>query len=111
MASTAIILEPVLAPHPGVDPSPPSPSSAKLSELEGLRAWLAWWVVIGHSLVEAGWSDSYLPTVAKILLGQVLAVKLFIILSGFVITLLLDRQKQGYRDFITTRAFRIFPLY
>ena len=85
--------------------------SSKLIELEGLRGWLAWWVVIGHSLVEAGWNSAFLPTAGKLLLGQGFAVKIFIILSGFVITLLLDRQHQSYRAFITGRFFRIFPLY
>ena len=94
-------------------PSSTSALSApsKLPELERLRGWLASWVVLGHCIGEAGWNEEWLPTLGKLTLSPGLAVKIFIILSGFVITLLLDKGKANYREFITTRAFRIFPLY
>ena len=97
-------------PLPSAVPRPLA-AKAKLLEFEGLRGWLAWWVVVGHSLDESGWSASFLPTIGKLFMGQMFAVRIFIILSGFVITLLLDRQNRPYREFIATRAFRIFPLY
>jgi peptidoglycan/LPS O-acetylase OafA/YrhL len=94
-------------PASSTNPSAPQ----KLAELEGLRGWLAWWVVFGHFFIESGWNAEWLPTLCKLILSHPQAVKLFIILSGFVITLLLDKSKANYREFITTRAFRIFPLY
>jgi len=39
------------------------------------------------------------------------AVKVFFILSGFVIFLLLDQLSERYAPFIVRRAFRIFPIY
>jgi peptidoglycan/LPS O-acetylase OafA/YrhL len=39
------------------------------------------------------------------------AVDVFIILSGFVITNLLVRGREGYRTFLLRRFFRIFPVY
>jgi len=39
------------------------------------------------------------------------AVELFIILSGFVITYLLDKQGETYLQFIVRRFFRLFPVF
>jgi peptidoglycan/LPS O-acetylase OafA/YrhL len=40
-----------------------------------------------------------------------LAVNAFIVLSGFVITLLLVNRPESYRTFITRRLFRLMPVY
>jgi peptidoglycan/LPS O-acetylase OafA/YrhL len=40
-----------------------------------------------------------------------MAVNAFIVLSGFVITLLLVNRPESYRTFITRRLFRLMPVY
>ncbi|ALI03414.1 hypothetical protein AO353_20935 [Pseudomonas fluorescens] len=78
-----------------------------ISEFEGLRGILAVWVVIGHML--SGLSVSHnLPSPN---LWNTVPVQVFIILSGFVIFSLLDREHQRYRTFLTHRVFRLFPAY
>jgi peptidoglycan/LPS O-acetylase OafA/YrhL len=82
----------------------------RFDALEGARAWLAWTVVVVHVAVAtravglhevfgqasgaAGWS-----------------VSIFIAISGFVITHMIVTRPEGWRPYITRRAFRIFPLY
>lgn len=78
-----------------------------IPELEGLRGLLALWVVLGH------WATS-IPLSFKPLrqnLWDVQAVDVFIILSGFVITLLLRRESVGYARYLARRWFRIAPVY
>ncbi len=82
----------------------------RIPELEALRGLLALWVALGHVLRHTGYVDGELGPFA--LLGNPgLAVDVFIMLSGFVIFGLLDRQGQGYAPFIVARFFRLFPLY
>ncbi|MEE6416364.1 acyltransferase [Klebsiella quasipneumoniae] len=78
-----------------------------VEELEGLRGIMSLWVVVGHSLgclpqLRGGVS----PT-----LYNIFAVDVFIILSGFVIFFMINTKKQNYIEYITQRAFRIFPIY
>jgi peptidoglycan/LPS O-acetylase OafA/YrhL len=82
----------------------PTPERAKIASLEGLRGVMAWWVVLGHVSLALG---LHLPLVDD----NVLAVDVFILLSGFVIFLLLDRKRESWHAYILRRAFRIFPLY
>ncbi|NWF44262.1 acyltransferase [Hydrogenophaga sp. D2P1] len=79
--------------------------------IESLRAYMAWWVVIGHASHLGGWS-SYIPKpiVALIERGDI-AVNVFIIVSGFVITHLIQASKESYAPYLTRRFFRIFPIY
>jgi len=84
--------------------SHPTPERSKIACLEGLRGVMAWWVVLGHLSLALG---LHLPVIDD----NVLAVDVFILLSGFVIMLLLDRKREAYPAYITRRAFRIFPLY
>ncbi|MFN7110058.1 MAG: acyltransferase family protein [Brevundimonas sp.] len=84
------------------------PQAARPTErilpLEGARGIMAWWVVLGH----------YTHTVnfrQPILENNALAVDVFVILSGFVITLLIIRKREPYLKYIIRRAFRIFPAY
>lgn len=65
---------------------------------------MAWWVVIGHISLTAGWQ---LPLIDR----NTLPVDVFILLSGFVIALLIDKKSEPYAPYIVRRAFRIFPLY
>jgi peptidoglycan/LPS O-acetylase OafA/YrhL len=84
---------------------------AKITELEGLRGVLAAWVVIGHLFVLAGIRGAMLPPGVRLLERGALPVDLFIILSGFVIFMVLDRGKDSYGTFITRRFFRLYPAY
>ncbi|CAI8798959.1 acyltransferase family protein [Pseudomonas sp. IT-P176] len=78
-----------------------------VSEFEGLRGILALWVVVGHMM--SGLSESHaLPSAS---LWNTVPVQVFIILSGFVIFSLLDREQPSYRTFLIHRAFRLFPAY
>lgn len=65
---------------------------------------MAWWVVIGHISLALGWN---LPLVDR----NTLAVDVFILLSGFVIALLVERKQETYPHYIVRRAFRLFPVY
>ena len=78
-----------------------------IPELEGLRGLLALWVVFGH------WATSIQLSFRPLRqnLWDVQAVDVFIILSGFVITLLLSRSETSYRGYLVRRWFRIAPAY
>jgi peptidoglycan/LPS O-acetylase OafA/YrhL len=79
--------------------------------IESLRAYMAWWVVFGHAVQLSG-ARSFLPQpIAQTLLRNDMAVNVFIIVSGFVITHLLLSKREEYLPYITRRAFRIFPIY
>lgn len=83
----------------------------KLVPLESLRGLLALWVVVGH-VVSLTFSDQQLSKVHLGLLNQpILAVDLFIILSGFVIFFLLDNSRLSFGAFLIRRFFRLWPLY
>lgn len=78
--------------------------------LDGLRGLMCLWVVIGHSLTMAGIEldkDSFLGKI----IGHGLAVDVFFIISGFVITLLLLTKEMPYTKYLRQRALRIFPVY
>ena len=79
--------------------------SGFVPELHALRGALAFWVFAAHLLGDAE------GTLALRVLGAGgLAVDGFIMLSGFVITMTLRNGKVGYREFITRRFFRLFPV-
>jgi peptidoglycan/LPS O-acetylase OafA/YrhL len=84
----------------------------RIKEFEGLRGVLAWWVVIFHLYLWARVERGAVPQVIErmTLFGWV-SVDLFIILSGFVITLLIETQREGYGPFIVRRFFRLAPVY
>ena len=77
--------------------------------IEGLRAWLAWTVVIGHLAAYSPYS-SYGVAKALTKAGD-FAVVVFIIVSGFVITNLITIKREHYLTYITRRALRIYPAY
>jgi|CXWL01.1.fsa_nt_gi peptidoglycan/LPS O-acetylase OafA/YrhL len=78
-----------------------------ISEFEGLRGILALWVVIGHWATTI--SFSLYPLHHD--LWNVQAVDVFIILSGFVITMSLCTSNESYTQYLTRRWFRIFPAF
>lgn len=79
-------------------------------EIEGLRAWLAWFVVAWHLVQFFG-----LETRTELLgaAGGLAAtcVDVFIVISGFVITHLVVSRQEPWPQYITRRVFRIFPVY
>ena len=85
--------------------------SDRLQAIEGLRAYLALWVVVGHVLWAAGLERDGLSGFALLIRTPELAVDLFIIVSGFVIFLALDASKESYLQFVVRRFFRLFPLF
>ena len=76
----------------------------KIDELEGLRGIMAWWVVVGHLLQTLNLD---LPLLSR----NTLAVDVFIIISGFVISYLMAARREAYGPYILRRGFRLFPLY
>ena len=69
-----------------------------------LRVMLALFVVIDHS---GAFPGLHLP-------GAVFAVKIFFVISGFYMTMILNKKYIGsgsYTLFITNRFLRIFPIY
>ena len=92
-------------------------TSGRIDELDGLRGLLALWVAISHIVCWSGFSDpppSMLNTFRNFWIRFSYAggaVDTFIILSGFVITYLLHTRPQSYRQFLTGRFFRIYPVF
>lgn len=83
----------------------------KFEAIEGLRGWMAWWVVLGHALHVSGAGEFLPQTVAGLLTGGEMAVQVFMIVSGFVIAHLLMTKRQTYSKYIALRYFRIAPLF
>ena len=83
----------------------------KLVAIESLRGWMAWWVVFGHGLHLAGADQLLPPVVMKIIADGDVAVKVFVIVSGFVITHLVVMRRELYLSYLLRRAFRLYPIY
>jgi peptidoglycan/LPS O-acetylase OafA/YrhL len=83
----------------------------KIPEIQGLRGYLALWIVANHVLGFSGFSLYELNGIFKVLKSGHLAVNIFIIISGFAIFFLLDNKREDYKTFITRRFFRIYPLF
>lgn len=90
----------------------PGPMSARYDGLEGLRALMAGWVVIGHVGNFLGFylGVNALPWMKLALLTSV-PVNVFIALSGFVVFEMLRRKSVAYSQYIKSRFVRIFPIY
>lgn len=85
--------------------------SSRHESFESLRGWMAIWVFVTHFTTMAGFSLEKGQGLGKFLADGRHAVGVFIILSGFLITGIIERQEQSYGKFITRRFFRIFPAY
>ena len=89
----------------------PTRHHPKILPLESLRGLLAVWVlaahVAGRSLLDSQIAAARLNALTE----PLLPVYVFMILSGFVIFLLLDNERQGYLPFLLRRFFRLAPLY
>ncbi|GMM68925.1 acyltransferase [Alteromonas sp. MTD1] len=79
-----------------------------INGFDSLRGLMALWVAAAHTFMTF---DMNVPSSIKSVLNVAFAVDVFIILSGFVIFLLLDTQREKYVPFIVRRAFRLFPVY
>jgi peptidoglycan/LPS O-acetylase OafA/YrhL len=78
--------------------------------IDGLRAWLAWTVVLSHVFLLTA-ADLRVPVLQKLDNAADQAVSVFIIISGFVITHLILEKKEAYLPYITRRVLRIYPVY
>lgn len=78
--------------------------------IEGLRGWLAWIVVLSHIGITAG-ARLATARIERIEATGDDSVRVFIIISGFVITHLLLTKRETYADYIARRFLRLFPVY
>jgi peptidoglycan/LPS O-acetylase OafA/YrhL len=87
----------------------------RVDELDGLRGLLATWVAVSHMFCWTGFCDrTTSPLFSNFFSGFFYAqpaVQTFIILSGFAIAFLLEKQKESYWPFMRGRFFRIYPTY
>lgn len=85
------------------------PSKSKILGLEALRGYMALWVFASHLLQMSG--DRLTTGGWATLANAQYAVQTFMILSGYVIALVLNRNTESYSQFITRRFFRIYPVF
>lgn len=78
--------------------------------LTGARGWLSWTVVLSHLLLFPGVVGQFGQLKLIQDLGDI-AVRVFIILSGFVITHLIVEKKEAYAPYLIRRFMRIYPVY
>ncbi|MCR6657613.1 MAG: acyltransferase [Opitutus sp.] len=86
-------------------------ASGKITEFDGLRALLAMLVVSSHLLIYSGVTPGMVWKPLRWLTMGGMAVDVFIILSGFVIFLLLDRARETPGVYLWRRFMRLFPAY
>jgi peptidoglycan/LPS O-acetylase OafA/YrhL len=80
----------------------------RFPELEGLRAYFALTVVVGHIFEFMPYK---LPGPIKTVLSPGYPVQNFMVLRGFVITHLLIVKQEAYSAYLTRRAARLLPIY
>jgi peptidoglycan/LPS O-acetylase OafA/YrhL len=85
--------------------------SQHLALLDGLRAYLASWVLVCHVMWVSGYECDNLDGACAVICRGVHAVDVFVLLSGFVIFKLLDARTETYGLFIVRRFLRLFPAY
>ncbi len=83
----------------------------KIEGLEGLRGYMAIWVWITHVTTMAALPLNKNTGWGRILANGDLAVGVFIMLSGFVISASVLNANTKYSEYITRRALRLFPAY
>jgi peptidoglycan/LPS O-acetylase OafA/YrhL len=86
----------------------------RVPSLDGLRAISILMVVYSHALIACGFPD--VPAETKWVFNGSLGVKIFFVISGFIITSLLlkeerDRGRISLRRFYQRRILRIVPVY
>ncbi len=86
-------------------------STPRLGSVEGVRGYLALWVVACHAMWASGYEPAMLSGLPKLLRQGDLAVEVFVIISAFVIFMLLDTKRMSFGQFIVRRFFRLFPLF
>ncbi len=69
------------------------------------------WVILSHTVTMAGIHVYKNTGIGKLLANGGIAVDVFVILSGFVICLILNKKKEAYAPYLARRALRIFPIY
>src|SRR5580700_3890726 len=86
----------------------------RIGLFESLRGLLSFWVLFAHIGLFAGLT----PDVGGLLkpleyfnYTAGYAVFVFMILSGFVISFLLDKKHESYGRFIFRRFFRLYPVF
>jgi peptidoglycan/LPS O-acetylase OafA/YrhL len=82
----------------------------RFDQLEGARGILACWVVFSHLLQHSDFSYADLSWPLTLVRNGGLAVRGFMILSGFVITHLLLSKHEPYRLYLCRRFLRLFPV-
>lgn len=83
----------------------------RIPAIEGLRAYLAWWVVAFHTLTTVWYEIPDLPMPVALLGAGGHAVTVFMILSGFVIFRLLELKREPYLPYLLRRFLRIYPVF
>lgn len=82
----------------------------RFDALEGLRAPLAWLVVLAHTLQRAGVERNTMPDWLSWAYIGIYPVYGFMILSGFVITHLIVQKQEPFGHYIFRRYMRLAPL-
>jgi len=83
----------------------------KIASLEALRGLLALWVVVCHVTSRIVSDATIRSAHFQAVLEPLIPVTVFMILSGFVIFALLQREHPSYGQFVMRRFFRLAPLY
>lgn len=79
--------------------------------LDALRGYMAWWVVLQHILQLSGASTFVNKYVYIVGASGGIAVSVFMMISGYVITHLLIAKQEPYPAYLIRRFWRIFPVY
>ncbi|HUW28398.1 MAG TPA: acyltransferase [Sulfuriferula sp.] len=82
----------------------------KIGALDGLRGYMALWVFVTHVTTMATIQVQKHDGLGMLFANGEFAVGVFIVLSGFVITLNLQKERNA-GDFYIRRVLRLFPVY
>jgi peptidoglycan/LPS O-acetylase OafA/YrhL len=87
-------------------------TNTKIEALDGLRGWMAFWVWVSHVTTMAALPLEKTTGLGWILANGEFAVAVFVVLSGFVISMTLTEPGgQATSAFYVRRGFRLFPAY
>jgi peptidoglycan/LPS O-acetylase OafA/YrhL len=87
------------------------PREGHLALFDGLRAYLASWVLVCHAMWLSGYDADELSGVWAVVARGSHAVDVFVMLSGFVIFKLLDTRRESYGAFVFRRFLRLYPVF